>query len=120
MPNTCWECKNHSLKLNVLVPYDRTIKEYVHRTGNFKSDIAALIKKTYGQYTVWFRSEDGIKPVTVEMIHTCRLRIERNNQAACSCYKQAEQSRISSITYTRLQSPKTPLKPDFMSDTCMH
>ena len=43
--------------MKVLVPHDRTIKEYVHRTGNFQSDIVAVVKEKQGQYTVWFRSE---------------------------------------------------------------
>ena len=99
MPDTCWDCKNNTLKLKVLVPYNHTIKEYVHRTGNFQSDIVAVIKGKQGQYTVWFRSVEDIKLMPFEMLHTCALRIERTEkQADCPCHKQnGEKKQISNI-----------------------
>jgi hypothetical protein len=111
MPNTCWECKNHILKLNVLVPYNHTIKEYVHRTGNFQSNIVAVVKKTEGQYTVWFRSEGQMEEVTFKMQHTCKLRIQKSSQDACPCYRKTEQSQINSITYSRLPLPGAESEP---------
>jgi hypothetical protein len=107
MPNnTCWDCKHNVLKLKVLVPHDRTIREYVHRTGDFQSDIVAVVKKKEGQYTVWFRSGSGIKLVTFKMLHTCQLRVERT-QTNCTCYKQnIERNSISNIIYSKEPSPK--------------
>lgn len=55
--NICWECKHDTLKLKILVPYDCTIKEYVHKTGDFQSQIVAIGKEEQEQYNVWFRSE---------------------------------------------------------------
>ena len=57
--NICWECKHSLLKLKILVPHNCTIKEYVHRTGNFSSDIVAISKEKQGQYNVWFRSGEN-------------------------------------------------------------
>ncbi len=112
MPTKCWECKNNVLTLRVLVPYDRTIKEYVHRTGNFQSDIVAVVKEKQEHYRVWFRSEGDIKLVTFKMLHLCKLKIE-STKAECPCYrKNQEQLRISNITYSKqptLEAVKTEL-----------
>ena len=107
MPNTCWDCKHNSLKLKVLVPYNHTIKEYMHCTGNFQSDIVAVVKEKQGQYTVWFRSEEDIKLMSFEMLHTCALRIERpEKQVDCPCYRQnGEKKQISNIIYSKQPLP---------------
>ncbi len=107
--NTCWECKHNTLKLKVLVPHDRTIKEYVRKTGNFQSDIVAVVKENQGRYTVWFRSDSGdLKLVTFNMLHACALRIEREKtQAKCPYHTLSdEQKLISSITYSRQTVPE--------------
>ena len=103
MANKCWECKHNTLKLKILVPHNRTIKEYVHRTGDFQSDIVALVKEKQGQYTVWFRSGGDIKLLTFKMLHVCRFKIEREKDAACARYqKKEEQSQISNIIYSKV------------------
>jgi len=45
MSNACWECNNNTLKLRVLVPHDRTIKEYMHQTHNLQSKKMAVVKE---------------------------------------------------------------------------
>ncbi len=108
MQNKCWECKHNSVKLKVLVPYDRTIKEYVHKTGNFQSDIVAVVKEKHGQYTVWFRSEGEMRLVTFKILHVCELKIEApKKQEVCSCFNQKkEQALISNIIYSKLPTPQ--------------
>lgn len=107
MPNTCWECKHNTLKLKVLVPNDQTIKEYVHRTGNFQSDIVAVVKEKQRMYTVWFRSEGGIKLMTFNMLHICALRIDAKKQDNCPCYKRnGEKNQVSSIIYSKQPLPQ--------------
>ncbi len=86
MPNTCWDCKHNTLKLKVLVPHDRTIKEYVRKTGNFQSEIVAVVKEKPGQYTVWFRSEGDLELVTFGILHVCALRFERDIEPATCPY----------------------------------
>jgi hypothetical protein len=87
----------------VLVPHDCTIKEYVHRTGNFQSDIAALVKEKLEQYTVQFRSGGDVRQMTFKMLHECKLRIDRDaNQATCPCYKRSQEAKaISNIIYSK-------------------
>ncbi len=108
MPNSCWDCKHNTLKLKVLVPYNQTIKEYVHRTGNFQSDIVAVIKESQGTYTVWFRSGQDLKLMTFNMLHVCALRIERTEkQVNCPCYKRnGEKNQVSSIIYSKQPIPQ--------------
>lgn len=104
MPNKCWECKYNTLKIKVLVPHDRTIKEYVHRTGDFQSDIVAVVKEKEGQYTVWFRFAGDIKLLSFKMIHVCRLKIEKGKkESACAQYElKQEQNLISNIIYSKV------------------
>jgi hypothetical protein len=108
MPNKCMDCKYNTLKIKILVPYNRTIKEYVHRTGDFQSDIVAIVKEKQGQYTVWFRSEDGIKLLTFKMLDACRLKIERGKKdTACVRYEaKEEQNLISNIIYSKVPATK--------------
>ncbi len=108
MPKTCWDCKHNDLKLKVLVPHDRTIREYVHRTGDFQSDIVAVVKEKQGHYSVWFRSGGGIKLVTFKMLHICQLKVEANpKQASCPCYTEdSEPNLISNIIYSKDSSPE--------------
>lgn len=104
MPNKCLDCKYNTLKIKILVPHNRTIKEYVHRTGDFQSDIVAIVKEKQGQYTVWFRSEDGIKLLTVKMLHVCQLKIEKGKtDKVCMRYEvKEEQNLISNIIYSKV------------------
>lgn len=103
MQNTCWNCKHDKLKLDVLVPHNRTVKEYVHRTENIQSDMVALVKGKKGQYTVLLRSESDTKLVTIVMLHVCALRIERTkNQVTCPCFRENKEGNlISSIIYSK-------------------
>lgn len=103
MPNLCWECKHNILKMKVLVPYDRTIKEYLQRTGSFQSDIATVVKEKLEQYTVHFRSGGDLRQMTFAMLHECKLRIDRDtNQATCPCYKRSQEAKgISNIIYSK-------------------
>jgi hypothetical protein len=111
MPTTCWDCTHNNLKLKVLVPYNHTIMEYMHRTSNFQSDIVTMVKEKQGQCTVGFRSEGDLKRITFEMLHVCDLRIERTEkQANCPCYKQnGEKKQISSIIYSKQPIPMAPI-----------
>ena len=43
--NICWKCKHDTVKLKILVPYKCTIKEYMHKTGDFQSQIEAIGKE---------------------------------------------------------------------------
>ncbi len=108
MPNTCWDCKYNSIKLKVLVPYDRTIKEYMHHTGNFQSEIVAVVKEKHEQYTVWYRSEGEMRIVTFKMLHICSLKIEQpKKQVACPSYcRKEEQNVVSNIIYSKLPMPE--------------
>lgn len=107
MPNTCWECKNNTLKLKVLVPYDRTIKEYMHETGNLQSDIVAVVKEKREQYTVWFRSEGEMRLATFKMLHTCNLNLERpKNAIVCPFFSfKKDPCQISNIIYSKVPMP---------------
>ncbi len=92
------------MKLKVLVPHDRTIKEYVHKTGNFQSNIVAVVKEPeHGHYTVWFRAGEELKRVTFRMLHACALHIERDmKQPACPYHTSCEEQKlVSSITYSK-------------------
>jgi hypothetical protein len=106
MENTCWNCKNNTLKLKILVPHDQTIKEYVQQTGNMQSDIIALLKEKPGQYTVWFRVGDAVKLTTFKMLHVCKLKVDPAKKQACShrALKQ-ENSQISNIIYSKMLLP---------------
>ena len=107
MLNACCNCTHNCLKLKVLVPDNHTIMEYMHRTGNFQSDIAAIIKEKQGQYTVWLRSEGDREPVTFEMLHICDLRIAMDEkQAKCSCFKESgKMKQITSIIFSKQSIP---------------
>lgn len=112
MANKCWECKHNTLKLKILVPHNRTIKEYVHRTGDFQSDIVAIVKEKQGQYTVWFRSDGDIKLLSFKMLHVCRLKVEQGKKdTICNRYQQKEeQNLISNIIYSKVPATEI-IKP---------
>lgn len=100
MSNTCWECKHNTLKIKILVPKNRTIKEYIHKTGDFQSDIVAVVKEKHGQCTIWFRSEGTIKLVSFRMIHECGLELEKKSK--CRHFEpREEKNRISNIIYSK-------------------
>lgn len=107
MPNTCWECKNNTLRLKVLVPYDRTIKEYMHETGSLQSEIVAVVKEKREQYTVWFRSQGEMRLATFRMLHTCSLNLERPKKAeVCPFFSyKKDPCHISSIIYSKVPMP---------------
>ncbi len=106
MQTTCWDCKHNTLKLKVLVPKDGTIKEYVHKTRDFQSDIVAVVKEEHGKYTVWYRSAGEIKLVTFKMLHDCGLKVERpKKDAKCPNYVLLEETKlISNIIYSKVTS----------------
>ncbi len=107
MLNSCLECKNNILKIKVLVPHNRTIKEYMHQTGNFESDIVAVVKEKSGHYTIWFRSSGDIKLMTFNLLLACRLKKEQENPESCTCYTHSEQAvAISNVTYSKEPTPE--------------
>lgn len=106
--NICWDCKHDTLKLKILVPYNRTIKEYVHKTGDFQSDIVAISKEEQGQYNVWFRSEGNLRLLSFRMLHVCKLKQEKSDKvAACENYDlKNDQNSISNIIYSKTPMPE--------------
>jgi|WetSurMetagenome_2_1015567.scaffolds.fasta_scaffold95536_2 hypothetical protein len=108
--NICWECKHDTLKLKILVPYNRTIKEYVHKTGDFHSDIVAISKEKQGQYNIWFRSEGNLRLLSFRMLHVCKLKQEEEKSdkvGACENYDfKNDQNSISNIIYSKMSSPQ--------------
>jgi hypothetical protein len=107
MPNTCWECKNNTLKLKVLVPYDRTIKEYMHETGNLQSDIVAVVKEKREQYTVWFRSQGAMRLATFRLLQDCNQNLEKPQKGeVCPFFSAKEDAcQISNIIYSKVPMP---------------
>ena len=108
MVNTCWDCKHYTIKMKILVPHNHTIKEYVHRTGDFQSDIVAIVKEKQGQYTVWFRAEGTIKLLTFKMLNACALKHEKTKkETTCPVYvSKPDMTRISNIIYSKT-TPET-------------
>ena len=108
--NICWECKHDTLKLKILVPHDRTIKEYVHKTGDFQSDIVAIVKEKQGQYNVWFRSGGNLRLLSFKMLHVCKLKQgqEKGDKVgACENYDlKNDQNSISNIIYSKMPVPE--------------
>jgi hypothetical protein len=106
--NICWECKHDTLKLKILIPYNRTIKEYVHKTVDLQSQIVVISKEDQGQYNVWFRSEGKLRLLCFKMLHVCKLKQgkEKNDKVgACENYDlKNDQNTINKIMY-----PKTPM-----------
>jgi hypothetical protein len=104
MHSVCWDCEHNMLRLKVLVPFDRTIKEYMHSTGDFQSEIIAVVKEKREQYTVWYRQGDMLRLVTFKILHTCSLEKESPPKGAgCPYYVQkTEPVQISNITYSKL------------------
>jgi hypothetical protein len=112
--NICWECKHDTLKLKILVPYNRTIKEYMSKTGDLHSDIVAISKETQGQYNVWFRSERNLRLFSFKMLHVCKLKqgYEKGDSVgACENYDlKRDQNSISNIIYSKMPLPETTKK----------
>ncbi len=109
--NICWECKNDTLKLKILVPYNHTIKKYVHKTGNLQSQIVAISKEEQGKYNVWFRSEGKLRLLCFKMLHVCKLKQgqEKSDKVgACENYDlKNDQNSISNIIYSKAPTPET-------------
>jgi hypothetical protein len=112
--NICWECKHDTLKLKILVPYNRTIKEYVHKTGDIHSDIVAISKEKQGQYNVWFRSGGNLRLLSFKMLHVCKLKQgqEKGDKVgACENYDlKNDQNAISNIIYSKMPVPEATKK----------
>ncbi|MCW4003605.1 MAG: hypothetical protein NWE95_06820 [Candidatus Bathyarchaeota archaeon] len=83
------------------MPKNRTIKEYIHKTGDFQSSIVAVVKEKNGQCTVWFRSEGTIKIVSVKLIHECKLKLEIKKTKCRNFEPSEEENRISNIIYSK-------------------
>jgi hypothetical protein len=107
--NICWECRHDTLKLKIIVPQNSTIKEYVHKTGDFQSDIMAISKEKLGQYNVWFRSGGNLKLISFKMLHVCKLKQgqEKGDKVeACENYDlKNDQNTISNIIYSKTPMP---------------
>lgn len=108
--NICWGCKHDTLKLKILVPNNGTIKEYVHKTGDFQSQIVAISKEEQGKYNVWFRSEGKLRLLCFKMLHVCKLKQgfeESNRVGACENYDlKKDKDSISNIIYSKTSLPK--------------
>ena len=107
--NICWECRHDTLKLKILVPYNRTIREYIHRTGDFHSDIVAISKEKQGQYNVLFRSKGNLRLLSFKMLHVCKLKQGQGSDkvAACENYDlKNEQNTICNIIYSKNPAPE--------------
>jgi hypothetical protein len=91
----------------VLVPYDRTIKEYMHETGNLQSDIVAVVKEKREQYTVWFRSQGEMRLATFRMLHNCNLNLDKpKKDEVCPFFSAKEEAcEISNIIYSKVPMP---------------
>ena|ERR1035437_5995720 len=114
--NICWECKHDTLKLKILVPYNRTIKEYMRDTGDLQSDIVAISKEKQGQYNVWFRSDGNLRLLSFKMLHVCNLKQGKekgDRVGACENYDlKSNKNTISNIIYTKMPIPEaTENKP---------
>lgn len=87
--------------MKILVPKNRTIKEYIHKTGDFQSSIVAVVKEKNGQCTVWFRSEGTIKIVSAKLIHECKFELETRKTNCRHFEPSGEENRISNIIYSK-------------------
>jgi hypothetical protein len=111
MQNICWDCEHNSLKLKILVPHDHTIKEYMHNTSSFQSEIVAVVKEKREQYTVWYRQGEEIRLVTFKILHLCDLKLDKPKKDKCPCYiEKMVQAAISNIIYSKLPPP--PPEPE--------
>jgi len=79
----------------------------VHQTGNFQSDIVAVVKEKKGQYTAWVRLDDALKLMTFKMLHVCTLKGDpTKKQVACNCHTHKQETNcISNIIYSKLPLP---------------
>jgi hypothetical protein len=115
MQNLCWDCEHNTLKLKILVPYDSTIKEYMHNTSSFQSEIVAVVKEKREQYTVWYRQGEEIRLFTFKILHFCDLKMEKpKKDVLCPCYvEKIVQAAISNIIYSKMPPPLEEPKADF-------
>ena len=102
-----------TLKLEILVPNNCSINEYVRRTGNFESEIVAIVKSNQGQYDVWFRSAGNVRLLSFRMLHVCKLNRKRQTRKVVSCENydlKNERNAVSDITYSKAPNqPKNEL-----------
>jgi hypothetical protein len=107
--NICWDCKHSTLKLKMLVPQNCTIKEYIHKTGSFQSDIVAISKEKQGQYNVWYRSEGNLRLLAFKMLHLCKLKGQEKTEKVCACENYdliSDPNLISNIIYSKMSLPE--------------
>lgn len=109
--NICWDCKYDTIKLKIIVPQTSTIKEYVHKAGDFQTDIVAISKEKQGQYNVWFRSGENLRKLSFRLIHVCKLKQSKEKSdkvGACENYDlKNDQNSISNIIYAKTSVPET-------------
>ncbi len=109
--NICWDCMHGTLKLEILVPNNCSINEYVRRTGNFESQIVAIVKSNQGQYDVWFRSAGTVRLLSFRMLHVCKLNHKRQTRKVVVCknydLKNERNQSATSHTAKRLTHQKT-------------
>ncbi len=75
----------------------------MEKTGNFQSDVIAVVKEKPHQYAVWYRFEGSIKLLSFRVTSTCGLKLEKcTSYPMCLGYEAKEefQNRISNITYS--------------------
>ena len=105
--NRCWDCKNNKIKLNILVPYNSTIREYIRLTGNMQSNFVGVVREKGQQYAVWYHSGDELRIVKAKVLHSCMLRVERNKKDnSCKNFEAKDRGcEISGIIYSKLPMP---------------
>jgi len=108
--NICWECRHDNLKLEIIVPNNCSVDEYVMRTGGFESEIVAIVKSNRGHYDVWFRSEGKVRLLSFRMLHVCKLKHKRHSGKVVACENYDlinDRNAVSDITYSKaLNQPK--------------
>ena len=108
--NICWDCKHDTLKLKILVPFNHSIKEYVHKTDGIQSDIVAISKEKQGAYNIWFHSEGKLRLLSFKMLHVCKLKQMQDKDekvGACENYDlKSNQNAISNIIYSKIPMPE--------------
>jgi hypothetical protein len=101
--NICWNCKHDILKLEILVPQNSTINEYMNNTNNFESIVIAIVKDSQGVYSIWFRSAGTVKLLSFRMLHECKLKQEEGGEGDdCQNYETINgNNQVANITYTK-------------------
>ena len=98
------DCIHGTLKLEIFVPNNCSINEYMRRTGNFKSEIVAIVKSSQGQYDVWFRSAGTVRLLSFRTLHVCKLNYKRQTRKVAECENydlKNVRNAVSDITYSK-------------------